>query len=72
MVWMSPPGPSAAAGRWLPGAWESRNLILETPAPREESGRERQLRCTPALTVGGGTKGSEHQRGCGESDSRGS
>lgn len=39
-VWMSPPGPSAAAGRWLLGAWESGNLIQEIPAPGEEGGRE--------------------------------
>ncbi|XP_039715825.1 voltage-gated inwardly rectifying potassium channel KCNH6 [Pteropus medius] len=33
-------GPSTAAGRWLPGAWESGNLIQEIPAPREERGGE--------------------------------
>lgn len=39
-MWMSPPGPSTAAGRWMPGAWESGNLIQKIPAPREERGRE--------------------------------
>lgn len=43
------PGASAAAGRWLPGAWESGNLIREILAPgRKVGGRRWTARLHPS------------------------
>ena len=43
------PGASAAAGRWLPGAWESGNLIREILAPgRKVGGRMWTARLHPS------------------------